>query len=799
MKNLNLILMVFLSNWGISRTSPVYIYDSVETALFTSQYDTITMMVSNTTPYAVNYEIISSADTTFDIVPLSMANIWTYLQEISGSNPVSVIRTDSVFESISYSGISCYLVKEDIIYNNKTDRFTQTKVDNYKEYFSTKTWRIDEFGNFWEGYGEDPSDFDELLMVGNPRIGMVWDSTGSDDYTRIIKKEDVDTPWGTFFDCWKVENMQSGGYKAYRYFKKGVGLVKYEYLNDAGVLIEKETLKNYSIDPKWLAVSDRNVLIIPDSAIQLKFIFDASDLYSGNYTGYVNLRSHDSVNNNLSVKVKLKVTGVPLIERMGLYNFGEVFIGNYKKVRMRIKNTGTEKLVVDSIVCTNNVLTVDTTWLLIWPGSEFEIELTFKPQNDTLYTESLKIYSNAFNDNEFDIAINGEGLNPPEIIVFPNEIYIEVLPDEKVSKTLTIENNGFSTLNWHLLLGDSLSINSFMPLQVGNKWVYKDDNYINPDIREIIRDTIVNNIKYYIYNDYRSDFSQQLKSENIKYTQWDAFRIDDFGNVFDASYFTNFYGNDTITEKKIMIGNPSVGKEWYPYDNAYDSYKIIDQANLETLGGLIEDCWVVEYFYNYPQGSNYFTYFWKEGLGMVKQSSIFEYNLGDISYSYDTIILSDCKLNGPHWISSNDSSGSIVAGEQQQITLNVDASLMESESNEAYIKILSNDPLKKELLIPVIIKKLPVGISQHAFGEVMVYPNPASNDVTISLCIKNPGFIKLNACDIYGRIIDEIYEGNTLPGKYTFIWNTRLVRNNICIINIRGAGVSLSKWVQINK
>ncbi len=65
------------------------------------------------------------------------------------------------------------------------------------------------------------------------------------------------------------------------------------------------------------------------------------------------------------------------------------------------------------------------------------------------------------------------------------------------------------------------------------------------------------------------------------------------------------------------------------------------------------------------------------------------------------------------------------------------------------------------------------GISQEPIGEnsISVYPNPSTDQVTISFGLDNQGEGSLMIFDLTGKMVKNLYEGTFTPGNHQFIWD----------------------------
>lgn len=83
----------------------------------------------------------------------------------------------------------------------------------------------------------------EIVLQSPMKVGTTWPNKNTNK-TILALNEVVDTPAGKFEDCVKVKITDNND-TTYQYYKKGVGLVKQEYIS--GTTTITSTLKKYEI------------------------------------------------------------------------------------------------------------------------------------------------------------------------------------------------------------------------------------------------------------------------------------------------------------------------------------------------------------------------------------------------------------------------------------------------------------------------------------------------------------------------------------------------------------------------
>ena len=122
--------------------------------------------------------------------------------------------------------------------------------------------------------------------------------------------------------------------------------------------------------------------------------------------------------------------------------FGQVCLCTADTLQLVITNEGVFTLTVDSMVLDNDEYTVDLDSFSINPGENITIRVIYTPDIVGVSTGTLTIFSNAINDSDYEVFLQGEGMNPPTISLSQHEFADTLLAGMYSWDTLTIENSG---------------------------------------------------------------------------------------------------------------------------------------------------------------------------------------------------------------------------------------------------------------------------------------------------------------------------------------------------------------------
>jgi len=142
----------------------------------------------------------------------------------------------------------------------------------------------------------------------------------------------------------------------------------------------------------------------------------------------------------------------------------------------------------------------------------------------------------------------------------------------------------------------------------------------------------------------------------------------------------------------------------------------------------------------------------------------------------------------PEWLSVSPVTGTINPDESEEITVSLDATLLEVGNYFGNINIISNDPDQAEIDIPVelTVDEASSIVENISVNNYSVYPNPFTESTTICIpkSIKNPLVTIYNS---QGRVVRIIDRNNSL----NYIWDGMnsygvKVEKGIYFINVKG-------------
>lgn len=203
---------------------------------------------------------------------------------------------------------------------------------------------------------------------------------------------------------------------------------------------------------RWLSADPDNGTITAGSSMDITMKFNAAGLTGGEYNANIKISSNDPVTPELIVPAHLSITDAPAIwTNTDNINFGEVFLGVSDTFYLEVKNIGSQDLLIINSVIEPTEYTVSPAFAGIDPGENEIFTISFLPTQVGNYPGTLTLTNNDPLYGNYVVDLNGQGVEPPIIVVSPDSIVVGVLPGSTRTKILTISNQGESNLYFDIV------------------------------------------------------------------------------------------------------------------------------------------------------------------------------------------------------------------------------------------------------------------------------------------------------------------------------------------------------------
>jgi hypothetical protein len=480
---------------------------------------------------------------------------------------------------------------------------------------------------------------------------------------------------------------------------------------------------------------------------------DAFQLEGGTYEKEIIVSSNDPITPNVTVDLTVNITGeADITLGATALDFGEVFLGATAKDSVLISNNGTDVLTISSITNSHADYTTSINTLQLNAGDQAYLVVDFSPIAVGASVDVVTISSDDPDEGVVTIDVTGEGVEQPIIDVVPGSLTADLLTGETATQTLTIHNTGGSALDFALSIenvivnlnltakfnipertmigGNSIENSSDVQVNSFNQALSAEDPSIlviqNTDSwgtqmaeeiftqfaiasevigYELIETTDFNNYDIIItVGDESSAYYQELSNQVTKF--------EDFvnaGGIVQYQLATQGDDVDIVGGVQTIFGNQEnanlVVDATHPLTTGLPAILQGSSANhtfftnlTPSTGTISEtqnsnDPTTIEY--SYGQGTVIATGMtWGYLVSSGLDAGLMMYN----SLAY-VIELSAVQ----QFISLGTESGTIVAGDNELIDVEFDASGLYGGVYQAEIIVQSNDPVMSEVVVPVTL------------------------------------------------------------------------------------------------
>jgi subtilisin family serine protease len=206
-------------------------------------------------------------------------------------------------------------------------------------------------------------------------------------------------------------------------------------------------LEGYS--PDWLSVAPERGSVAAGKSASLTFTIDATELTAGTKRAIVCFETNDPLARVLEIPVEVTVTGEPEIalDKTSL-NFGEIWVGQEKKLSLVVSNTGSDMLEVSKISTGHVDLSVNPSTFTLAPGEKERLDVTAKPGTSGELSTRMSIVSNDPKTPAAGVSITMNAVRPPQFEFLPKIITKTMEKNEQGEEIVTIRNLGEAQGAW---------------------------------------------------------------------------------------------------------------------------------------------------------------------------------------------------------------------------------------------------------------------------------------------------------------------------------------------------------------
>jgi len=161
--------------------------------------------------------IIGCPKGTKDYYPLTVGNIWNYDMTMTTTLPDT---------TITGTGTMKIEITAETTLNNGANVFEEVSTSIVENSTHIDTSYTEETDDYILNYGDKADTDPDTMLVLPLEEGKTW-KTDSNTTLKVIGKESVTVPAGTYDDCWKAQMIEENSDTIYVYLAPDIGLIKW--------------------------------------------------------------------------------------------------------------------------------------------------------------------------------------------------------------------------------------------------------------------------------------------------------------------------------------------------------------------------------------------------------------------------------------------------------------------------------------------------------------------------------------------------------------------------------------------
>jgi len=546
--------------------------------------------------------------------------------------------------------------------------------------------------------------------------------------------------------------------------------------------------KTATLDAEGIATVEATGTSFTCGTVSGRAAIDATDLATLVGDGVVNVEVSNTgdVTSNCAANshlVILRYTGSP-----SRLDYGRVFTGSERTLRIIVENQGTDTLRVLSIASDSPLFTPSVPSMTIPPLSEEPLEIAFDPALSGAFRGRLHIVSNDPVHPAADVDLAGEGIAPPIASIAPPAIAVALPPmgSAEATRPLVVSNTGGSDLAWSATLFPAFSPATPSisgpppPLGAGGPdafgYVYRDSDHSGGP--------------HFAWIDISSIGAPVAVSGNnaTSAPMPLGFTFPFYGNAFTTvrvctngwlsftSSRITFQNADTLPGGNPFVPENLVAPFWDDLDfgagrlaTYYNdgARGIVQFTNVPRAGGGPGVTFQVQL---YPSGRIVFQYLTTAGVATSATVGIqnADKTIGhlvayDEPYLHDGMAIAFDRL--PGWLTASPLAGTLQGGGAGAIAVDLSGSGLADGDYAARIAVETNDPARGAFLVPVTLHVGEVALDWARLDPETL--NLKSNGNTVKVVLQLPPAYDPHDVDVSTVSIDGILFANPTPVSYS--------------------------------
>ncbi|VXD11825.1 choice-of-anchor D domain-containing protein [Marinoscillum sp. 108] len=561
----------------------------------------------------------------------------------------------------------------------------------------------------------------------------------------------------------------------------------------------------FSFNPSWLTLDKLDGSVETGGEQQINVSIDAENLFEGKYEAVLTLNNNDPITNEVLVEVSLDVIGFAKFVGPEILDFGETFVNIKDSLYLVVQNPGTATLTLDQFSSESEELSFSSNSLTIKPFESNFITVYLKAANIGDFSSNFTFTTNDAQVLSASIPVTASMVAPPIAELSTNTIISSVYKGNSTTEQISILNSGGSSLQYEIS----------RPLRYA---LSLDQEYYSVDFENsyLIGDLDAITVSMWIYLAKRIDCDngnnwRLLLSKSLSFATGSGFDIilednasfswslgtengilrhgSDYELPVGEWTFVSFTYDGSIA--KVFANGVEVSGE---SDNPSAGGKILSNFSQIALSAGAASCQENAGFFpgliaelrlwDIARTSNELVDDMNKRLVGDEKGLIgywlFEEGEGDISadltgngYTANLYQETVWTENSPYnWFSITPTAGTIEFSNESLVSFNLDASGLQIGDYNTEIVVNTNDPYNQEIPVKINFSvDEPLGLPYTDQLQIVAYPNPFAEEMTIEYELKNESSVNISIFDESGRHVSTLVSEFQTAGQHRVTWH----------------------------
>lgn len=566
----------------------------------------------------------------------------------------------------------------------------------------------------------------------------------------------------------------------------------------------------------WLHIDPRGGVLAPGAQIELDVVLDADGLCEPEYPARIQLWTNDPQRELVELSSQLLVQAAPDLRlSTDRLDFGLTYPERPLTLALGLTNPGCDPVAGTIGAAGSQAFSLAAGAFTLEPGAARSVEIVFDPVEPGIFQGEIEIASNDPDRPLHTVELRGESRPAPVLAHQPSALVDTVEWGVLETVPVQLTNSGGSDLDFQIVIDPKLpgtptgpdrkrdprrqaaaGLGRILVMEADTGQRYYERAMQNLDLQHTYINSyvelgyalnggeawdlvIVNNYADFPDAAAIADLTGYVSSGRpLILADW---IFGDYSNQAIATrlgveFEANLFAPDDFATRDPEHGlfrfpNRIAAWQWTDDQGTRDGQVVAAAAGAAALAG----------YASYPGAATIIQNAGRNGLFNAFQPVNFNGD-DDGDGKLDMVELCENQIlyliHQLDWLKVEPGQGTIAPGESLEVQVTYDGSRIFGGWLEAELRLLSNDPRRREKRIPVTLGLAGVSPVQdehlpRAFALADAAPNPFNPSTTIAFELPRDAFVQLKIYDVRGSLVATLLEEERPAGRHAAVWNGR--------------------------